>query len=457
MGSLIATDNMHAVVGLGKTGWSCARFLRARQIPFFVVDSREQLPELAAFNQEFPDVKCYLGAFNADVLCQAQVLVISPGISLQEAAIVQAINKGSEISSDVELFRLQVNKPIVAITGSNGKTTVTTLLGAMARDAGLNTVVAGNIGLPVLDTLDEHGNELNNVDIYVLELSSFQLERFDALQAEVACILNISADHMDRYASLSDYHLAKQKIYRGAKHIVSNRQDRLTQALAPSSVGQTSFGLNAPDLKDFGVRSEAGKTYLCKGSEYLLDVAELKIAGEHNRANALAALAMGNAAGLLMASMLQTLREFRGLPHRCQWVAEKGRVTYINDSKGTNVGATVAAIKGLAAETQNIVLIAGGVGKDADFTPLRSAMQQHGKIAVLIGEAAGDIEKVLGSVIPVLHSHSLEDAVQLAANEAVAGDVVLLSPACASFDMFSGYEDRGERYMAAVLALGEVA
>ncbi|MDB6061837.1 MAG: murD [Verrucomicrobiaceae bacterium] len=457
--ALITSDKQRVVVGLGQTGLSCARFFAARGIPFVLVDSRTNPPGLAQFKNEFADVPLQLGAFDAQLFSSADELIVSPGVALEEPAIAGAIKNGVSVIGDIDLFvrelaQQQKSTPIVAITGSNGKSTVTTLVGEMAKAAQRNVGVGGNLGTPALDLLDAQR------DLYVLELSSFQLERGQPLNAEVATVLNVSPDHMDRYASVQSYHQAKHRVFRGCKQIVINRADMLTRPLVAPSVIEWSFGVDAPDFKGFGVRENNGERYFAFEHTLLMPVRELRIVGEHNIANALAALALGHAVGLPMAAMLQTLREFSGLAHRCQLIAEKNDVGFYDDSKGTNVGATVAAIEGLASaapknKERKIVLIAGGVGKGAEFSGLASVLEKHGRAAVLIGESAPAIEAVMKSLLPLAQAATMQDAVTKAAQLAQAGDCVLLSPACASFDMFDNYAHRGDVFIAAVNALEE--
>jgi UDP-N-acetylmuramoylalanine--D-glutamate ligase len=447
--ALITSDKRRVVVGLGQTGLSCARYFAKCGIAFTLVDNRSNPPGLAHFRQEFVDVPLQLGAFDAELLSAADELIVSPGVALEEPAIAAAMKNGATVIGDIDVFvrHLAAQKkhtPIIAITGSNGKSTVTTLVGEMAKAAQRNVGVGGNLGIPALDLLDAQR------DLYVLELSSFQLERAQPLNAEVAAVLNISPDHMDRYASVQAYHQAKHRVFRGCKQIVINRDDVLTRPLVPPSVMEWTFGLDAPDFSGFGVREHNGERYLAFECELLMPVRELRIVGKHNIANALAALALGHAVGLPMAAMLQTLREFTGLAHRCQLVAEKNAIGFFDDSKGTNVGATVAAIEGLAGAGKKIVLIAGGVGKGAEFDALAPVLRHHGRAAVLIGEAATALETVLKNIVPLAHAATMHDAVARAAQFAQAGDCVLLSPACASFDMFDNYAHRGDVFAAAV-------
>jgi len=453
--ALIASDKQRVVVGLGQTGLSCARYLAARGVPFAVVDSRDNPPGLAAFHQEFPDVPLFLGGFDAALFAGAGELIVSPGVALEEPAIAAAVAQGVPVCGDIDLFVRELaarpkRPPLVAITGSNGKSTVTTLVGEMAKAAGVPVGVGGNLGTPALDLLDADS------ELYVLELSSFQLERGEALGAEVATVLNVSPDHMDRYADVQAYHRAKHRIFRGCRQVVVNRDDPLSQALVAGGVKQWTFGLGEPDFKGFGVRDHEGTRFLAFERELLMPVGDLRIAGEHNVANALAALALGHAVGLPMPAMLNVLRSFTGLAHRCQLVAERGGVAFYDDSKGTNVGATVAAIEGLCkGRSGRVVLIAGGVGKGAEFGGLAPALSQYGRAAVLIGEAAGDIGRVLENVVPLARAADMTEAVEAAAKLAREGDAVLLSPACASFDMFDNYAHRGDVFAAAARAFVE--
>jgi UDP-N-acetylmuramoylalanine--D-glutamate ligase len=444
--NLIATDNKRVVVGLGITGMSCARFFARNNTSFSMVDSRESPPGLAQFREQFPDVPIELGPLKDDALLDAGQLVVSPGVSLEEPAVASAINQGVSVCGDIDLFRSHASAPIIAITGSNGKSTVTTLVGEMITQAGKKVAVGGNIGIPALDLL-----EADEPDYYVLELSSFQLERAGNLALDVATVLNISADHMDRYSSLMRYHQAKHRIFRGCKQVVVNRADALSQPLVAESVKISTFGLGKPDLNTFGLIEERGIEFLAFGFEQLMPVSELKIVGRHNIENALAALALGKAVGLPFAPMLDVLRAFTGLPHRCQFVAESEGVRYYNDSKGTNVGAAIAAVRGLAASANKIVLIAGGDAKGADFSPLLPVLEEHGRGAVLIGEAAQSLDTLLNNTVATVRASTMDDAVTESQAMADSGDAVLLSPACASFDMFDNYQHRGNVFAESVL------
>ena len=434
------------VVGLGLTGLSVVRHLREHGHSVVVVDSRAQPPGLEQLQQDMPDVQVFCGPFNEALFMGAQQLVVSPGVPMQEPAIVHAIQQGVEAIGDIELFAREVNAPVIAITGSNGKSTVTTLVGEMARRAGIKVAVGGNIGTPALDLLHEQA------ELYVLELSSFQLETLHSLQPIAATVLNVSEDHMDRYDNVEHYAFVKQQIYQHCKTAVINRDDMRVSTMDRGLKSISGFTLGEPAMGDFGLRDFGGEMWLCRGGKQLIAERELKLGGRHNTANALAALALGEAAGIDLNAMLETLRCFTGLPHRTQWVCEHDSVNWYNDSKGTNVGATIAAIEGLQVDNK-LILIAGGLGKGADFSPLRDAVKDKVRLVVLIGEDAVKIEQALQQIVPVMLANSMQEAVQIAADLAHPGDSVLLSPACASFDMFKGYEHRGEMFMDAVRAL----
>lgn len=433
------------VVGLGETGLSCVRFLAKEGVPVAVCDSREQPPGLLRIQADYPDVAVFLGPFSESVFQAAQQVVVSPGVSIKSPLIEQARRRGVPVIGDIEMFVRRARAPIVAITGSNGKSTVTHLISMMIRDAGKAVLMGGNVGTPALDLLAEPVPQY-----YVLELSSFQLETTQSLSSAAAVILNISPDHMDRYDTLAEYAAAKGAIYVNARRCIVNRDDDVVTQLATGAKNTLQFGLGEPSGDDYGVSTVEGRDWLVKGRRPLLAVDDLLIKGRHNASNALAALALGEAIGLPMEAMLQTLRRFPGLPHRMQWVGEKGGVRWFNDSKGTNVGATVAAIAGAPGP---VVLIAGGLGKGQDFSDLAQSMAKSGRAAIVMGKDAALIKAALTSVIPVHTVATMADAVAKAGELAQQGDVVLLSPACASFDMFSGYEQRGDVFSACVQEL----
>jgi len=445
---LIASDQFRIAVGLGKSGMSVVRHLARRGLPFAVVDTRANPPELAALKAQYPDVEVRCGVLDPDFLCRASELLVSPGLAVTTPALQAAAAKGVKLSGDIELFAREAKAPIIAITGSNAKSTVTTLVGEMAAAAGRKVAVGGNLGTPALDLL------CDEVELYVLELSSFQLETTDRLDAEVATCLNVSEDHMDRYDGLPAYHQAKHRIFRGARQVVINRDDRLSRPLVADDIPTWSFGLGKPDFKGFGLFEENGERYLAFQFDALMPASQLKIRGAHNQSNALAALALGHAVGLPMEAMLATLRTFSGLAHRCQWVGERRGVAYYDDSKATNVGAALAAIDGLGSDIDGeLVLIAGGDGKGADFSALHSPVQHQCRAVVLLGRDAERLAAALDGAAPIHRVQTLQEAVELAARLAQPGDAVLLSPACASLDMFENFEDRGRQFAAAVGAL----
>lgn len=445
--NLIAKSTISAVVGLGVTGLSVARFFAKSNAAFALFDSRLEPPKLAQFRHEFPNVELHLGELNGEILSDFDEIILSPGLSLKEAAIQQAISQGVKVIGDIDLFVRNAKAPIIAITGSNAKSTVTTLVGLMAENAGLNVGVGGNLGTAVLDLLDMERQ------LYVVELSSFQLETTEMLGAKVAAVLNVSDDHQDRYDNFMAYHSAKMRIYFGAEHVVVNRDDPLTQP--PLSAGKkiSSFGFSRPDFNQFGLLMVDNKEFLAYQFEPLLPTSALKIRGRHNIANALAALAIGDAANLPLNSMLSTLKNFKGLPHRCEWVDDVSGVEYLNDSKGTNVGATLAAIEGFSGLDYKLILIAGGDGKGADFSPLKSAIASHVRALIVLGKDAKAIAALAEKEIQVYFASDMADAVAQAHSFAQRGDKVLLSPACASLDMFKSYVDRGEQFVAAVRGL----
>ncbi len=454
--TLIASTQLTIILGLGVTGLSVARFLSRQKTKFMVVDSRENPPGLEELCRELPETNYVLGTLDSGLLSMASEVVVSPGINLKIPEIATLIDQGISVVGDVELFAREVDKPVIAITGSNAKTTVTSLVGQMAKDEGINVAVGGNIGTPVLDLL------LENADLYVLELSSFQLESTFSLKPAVSTVLNISEDHMDRYDSLATYHRVKQRIYFGAKTVVVNRADPLTQPPLAQGVNRISFGLDQSDRSAFGVITRSNIEYLAHEFNTLIPVSELQLRGSHNVANCLAALAIGYSAGISFDTMLQTLKNFKGLKHRCQWVATIDEVDYINDSKATNVGATIAAINGFVSElkstSKRIVLIAGGESKGADFAPLVKQLNAKVSTIVLIGVDAQLIKTAveaesMSDSLNVFCAASLSDAVRIAKDTAKKGDIVLLSPACASFDMFKSFEDRGNQFIEIVEGL----
>lgn len=434
------------VVGLGVTGLSVIKFLQKNHIEVAVIDSRETPPCLEIVEESFRDIAVFTGGFDHAVFQAATHIIVSPGISLDEEEIQAAAEQGIPVFGDIDVFAVCVDAPVAAITGSNGKSTVTTLLSEMAKKAGWDVRAGGNLGVPALDLLSA-----KSADLYVLELSSFQLERTSQLKANVAALLNLSDDHMDRYHNVAAYYEAKERIFFGDGVAVLNRQEDFIRSLPlPSGRKVSTFGLNEPKLDEYGVISIEGQDVMSKGSRPILPVAELKIKGTHNVQNALAAIAMADELNIPRAAQKAALLEFPGLLHRTQWVADIDGVTWINDSKATNPGACLAALEGLSAP---IILIAGGDSKGAQFNTLAAAISANVSLVVLIGRDAQKFQQEAVAETPYKLAATIEEAVQLAAQQATKGDTVLLSPACASLDQFANYQQRGERFIAAVEGL----
>lgn len=439
--------SLSVIVGLGATGLSCAQYLHAAGKPFAVVDTREAPPQLQAFRQIYPDVEIELGTLDAALLQKAGQIILSPGIAMRTPAIKRCVENGIPVIGDIELFARSVQKPVIAITGTNAKSTVTTLIGEMAKAAGYKTALGGNLGVPALNLLMQHPD----ADLFVLELSSFQLETTYSLAPAVASVLNITPDHMDRYDTLADYQAAKHRVYYHCGAAVCNKDDALTDTRHDNKI---FFTLQEPAEGEFGLRRSGQDVYLALGSELLLPVRELPVAGRHYQANALAALAIGNRFGFALEAMLSVLHTFPGLPHRCQLVRTRRGVKWYNDSKGTNVGATQAAIEGLGEHINGkLVLIAGGIGKNADFRPLLPAIEKYARHVVLMGEAARELADMINGRIPISMAASMDEAVARCDAVAQSGDCVLLSPACASFDMFKNFEHRGQVFSEVVAKL----
>jgi UDP-N-acetylmuramoylalanine--D-glutamate ligase len=446
------------VLGLGETGISLVRWLVAQGARVRVADSRDHPPSLDILHAKFPQVDVRCGIFRSELLDGITLIAISPGVPLRDPFVVKAASQGIPIVGDIELFALSLPKhkvpKIIAITGSNGKTTVTSMVGAMCRAAGKETLVAGNISPAVLDVLMQRDGK--NPDIWVLELSSFQLETTASLNADAATVLNISEDHMDRYSDMGEYVAAKARIFRADGHggvQVLNRDDADSSAMALMERKHITFGVNSPPVgdEDWGIESVDADVWLVQGKQRMLNASELMVEGLHNVSNALAALALCRAIDLPLSPLLDALRNFRGLPHRVEVVAEINGVIYYDDSKGTNVGATVAALKGLG---RRAVVILGGDGKGQDFSPLQHAVTQHARAVVLIGRDADKIANALQKCgVPLLHARDMNDAVRQGAAQAQPGDAVLMSPACASFDMYRNYVHRAEAFIGAVREL----
>lgn len=436
--TMAETNNKTAIViGLGKTGLSVVPHLLLHGYRVEVMDNRQQPPQLATLQAAFPEVPVHVGEFDSKRLSGAALLVVSPGVALAQPAIAEARNAGIETIGDIELFARAARAPVIAVTGANGKSTVSVLVAEMCREAGLDTRLGGNIGVPALELLQEQ-----EPDVYVLELSSFQLETTHSLNARAAVVLNVSEDHMDRYHGIDEYAAVKARIFNGSGVVVLNADDPIVSKMNFTNRETIYFGLQAPESdRDFGIEESEGKSWLVHGSERLFGADEIKVPGKHNIANVLAALALVSVMGVTIEATRRAVANFTGLPHRCQLIDESNGVRWINDSKATNVGATNAALVGMDAP---VIWIAGGEGKDADFGPLKNAAKGRVREAILIGRDAGLIEAALGAVAPVHRARNLAHAVQLAGEMASKGDVVLLSPACASFDMFDNFMHRGD-------------
>ncbi|MFQ5546978.1 MAG: UDP-N-acetylmuramoyl-L-alanine--D-glutamate ligase [Woeseia sp.] len=433
------------VLGLGMTGLSVARFLKRQGIDARFADSRTEPPGLHELQDLAPGAELILGRIDDAAVADITRIVVSPGVADSEPLLKTARAAGVEVVSDIELFAREARAPIVAVTGSNGKSTVTTLLSLMCEAAGLAALAGANLGEPALDLLVR-----DKADFYLLELSSFQLQRTNKLPAKVAVLLNISADHLDWHDSEEDYRKAKYRIFEHAAAAVINRADPDMVRHVGKDTPYLTFGLDAPEEGHYGLLMEDGAYFLARGEQLLIATADLAMVGRHNQLNALAALAAGELMGLELAAMLQVLPEFPGLPHRMQLVAHKGGVDYINDSKATNTGAAVASIESIDGD---VVLIAGGQSKGGDFDNLSEALGDRLRAAVLIGRDADQIADALAEQGPVYMAADIDEAVRRAAGFAKPGDTVLLAPACASFDQFPNFEARGEAFGEAVLGL----
>ncbi len=435
---LMHLDQRYLVIGLGLTGYSAACYLLRNGYQCSVQDDRENPPYLDQLLADFPNTSVLLQPLSESLIDQFDCWVVSPGLSIRNPLIHKVAQSGVRVIGDIELFAETVEKPVIAITGSNGKTTVTTLVGQMIEADGKKAAVGGNIGVPALDLLQQ------DADIYVLELSSFQLETTESLKPLAATVLNVSEDHMDRYDDLQDYQTSKKKIYHYANHVISNADDELTS----NSTEDRKFSLQRIDV-DYHIIQQP-QTMLAVKSEGWINTSELKLKGRHNWANCLAAMALAQIAGISKTAIIKTLKHFPGLQHRSQWVAEINGVSWINDSKATNPGATLAAIQGI---DEPIILLAGGQSKGANMQPLCSAIRKKVSCIFLFGEDAYKIEKSLQGCCRIERVDNLDEAVARAHQIAQSGDLVLLSPACASFDQFKGFADRGEKFSKLVRAL----
>ena len=431
---------MKLVLGLGVTGFSIARFLLQHKVAFKVADSRKTPKLLAEFLSEFPSVEPFLGNWDESLLEGVDEIFISPGIAQQEIIVIWALEKGINIVSDIELFSRYAQAPVIGITGSNGKSTVTQLLGEMAKASGTKVAVGGNIGIPALDCLQDE------VELYILELSSYQLDYSKKLNLFAGVVLNITPDHLDRYDSFDHYAASKLSLYQYCQHLVVN----LDESLIPQKASAIHFGISMPKKdQDFGTVTCHGSCYFLKGDDVLMGVDEMQLIGEHNVVNILAALALGDQIGIEMSIMIDCIKTFKGLEHRLEWVSDEKGIVFYNDSKATNALASVTALKALIHKHENIVLIAGGVAKDEDHTDFFKLIDQDVFGVVLIGQSAADFERGIHTA-KTIHAKNMSEAVSLAKGM-INNGVVLLSPACASFDMFDNFEHRGLEFKRAIL------
>lgn len=445
---VLTSNKRRLILGMGLTGLSCARFLNQFGIQFDLADSRSELSNMAQLQQEFAQANLYLGEFSADHLKQYDELIVSPGIALATPAIQQAIVAGVSITSDVDLFSKINSTPIIAITGSNGKSTVTTLVTHLLNGAGYTAIAGGNLGVPALDLLAE------SADFYVLELSSFQLETTPQLNAMAATILNLSADHMDRYHGLEDYLEAKQAIFNGCQTAVINLDEKAWSAELSRCQGHKTVSFSLLEPANVSCLQRNGQDLIVADGKTLIDFSEIPLVGQHNLANAMAALALIKASGVNLEQVLDAFADYQGLPHRCQSLGQQHGVTYVDDSKGTNVGSTEAAILGLHKGVPGrLWLIAGGVGKDQDFSPLNSLCQSAVHKTYLFGRDARLIEQAIAENNDVCLVETLDQAFEAVRQQASDGDLVLFSPACASFDQFDNYVKRGLYFQSLVEGL----
>ncbi|MDH3441389.1 MAG: UDP-N-acetylmuramoyl-L-alanine--D-glutamate ligase [Gammaproteobacteria bacterium] len=433
------------VFGLGKTGLSVARYLARNDVEAVFIDSRDEPPGIDELQDIFPNAELHTGEIPQKMIKHASRIVASPGIADSDPFLVAARNAGVDVVSDIALFVDEAKAPIVAVTGSNGKSTVTTLLALMCDASGKTALAGANLGEPALDLLVEE-----TPDFYVLELSSFQLQRTRHLPTAVSVLLNISHDHLDWHEDENEYRAAKYRIFDQAEAIVFNRADEGIDAHLPKGIPALNFGLDEPENDEYGLVVDTGEVFLARGEQLLLAASDLALVGTHNQANCLAALAAGQLMGLEMSAMLQVLNEFPGLPHRMQAVGESRGVRYINDSKATNVGAAIAAVDSVQGA---VVLIAGGQGKGGDFDRLATSTCGHVRVAILVGEDAPKLEQAFAGLTPTECVGDMNAAVRRAAQLAETGDTVLLAPACASFDQYPNYMARGEDFTRAVEAL----
>ncbi|MGD8347836.1 MAG: UDP-N-acetylmuramoyl-L-alanine--D-glutamate ligase [Gammaproteobacteria bacterium] len=432
-------DLNYLVVGLGLTGYSVAAYLLRHGYRCRVQDTRDIPPYLGQLRSQFESADFLAGPLDAEATDWADIIVVSPGLSVRQPAIRAAAGRGKQVVGDIELFARLVDRPVAAITGSNGKSTVTRLVGDMVMRDGYQAGVGGNLGTPALDLLE------SDAGIYVLEVSSYQLETTSSLRPRVAALLNLCEDHLDRYDSYADYKDAKQRVYRNAEICVSNLDDAATRHAADD----VTFSLDPASGADFRLVDDGGLR-LAHGDDAWIGVDELRLRGRHNWANCLAAMAIAHGMGVSRTAAVAAMRDFEGIAHRSQWVAEIDGVEYINDSKATNVGAAQASIDGCE---RPVILIAGGQSKGADLSVLTDSLRNKVKLALLLGEDAGRLQRAWQDATRIERVRDMTEAVRRARECAEPGDCVLLAPACASFDMYEKFEARGDDFMRLVREL----
>ena len=436
----------YLVIGTGKTGLSCIDYLYKNNENIVIADTRSVPPNLEVIKNKYPNIRVQSGQITNDLINDSDVLVVSPGISFNESFIQKALELQKEVIGDIELFVKKTKAPIIAVTGTNGKTTVTTIIGEMCKNNGLNTIVGGNIGTPVLELLKKPVP-----DVYVLELSSFQLQTTHSMKFDVSVLPNISEDHIDHHGTMENYIQAKLKIFKNCKNAVINKilLTEVGWSTCFSRKNNTLFIFSLDESinsNSVGIKEFKEENYLFDHESAIMSVSDLKIEGTHNQENALAAYAAGKAFGLKHNMMIEVLRNFSGIRHRCQLITEANGIKWYNDSKATNVGATIAAVNGLGNEKKNIILVLGGIGKDADFKPLAEPIKKYTKALILFGRDADLINKDLNDCSNTVYAESLQDVINKAGALAQSGDIILFAPACASFDMFKNYEHRGDEF-----------
>ncbi len=436
----IASDRLRLIIGMGETGKSVATYLHAQRMAFMLADTRHNPPYLDSIKKSMPEVRMYLGDIPKSAMQMVDEVILSPGLPLSHPLVQMAVEMDKHIISDIELWRRSITKPVIAVSGSNGKSTVVSLLSMMAKSQGLNVASGGNLGRPVLD-MD------TQVDAYIIEVSSFQLDITSNLAADVACLLNVTPDHMDRYESFRDYYQSKQRIFNDCKAVVYNKNDKLSVPLnMPANT--ICFSGAQPDINEFGIIERGEGTYLAQGHKTLIDVKELKLLGSHNYQNILAALAVAKLQGWQLDKCLQVIKNFTGLEHRCQWIAEKQGVIYINDSKATNPAAACSSLLSMSEIYKGTIhIILGGSSKNAKFTELVDAIEKNEVSSYLIGEEGQTIYDALPSSVNKEICKDLPTAIKVISGKAQKGDVVLLSPACASFDSYASFSARGQHFI----------